>query len=202
MAIDKGTPAVAARNADGINEEELARAVEQSKREHEHGHHHHDHGDFHDYTQAVREYKKTFANKQQVIEQTPDPAVRDMLLRMQELGIDTVFDRFDAQQPQCSFGIAGICCKNCFMGPCKITKKAPRGAFLVILQGPIKQFLQQMPAMPNEHCGCWASKRSKTVSMPSSCMRRSISRTAGSGVCSITCCLFAKVFLYSRTAWV
>ena len=83
MAIDKGTPAVAARNADGINEEELARAVEQSKREHEHGHHHHYHGDFHDYTQAVREYKKTFANKQQVIEQTPDPAVRAMLLRMQ-----------------------------------------------------------------------------------------------------------------------
>ncbi len=116
-----------AQDVSGINEEELARAVAQSKHEHEHGHHHHDHADFHDYTQAVREYKKTFANKQQVIEQTPDPAVRDMLLRMQELGIDTVFDRFDRQQPQCSFGIAGICCKNCFMGPCKITKKAPRG---------------------------------------------------------------------------
>ena len=49
------------------------------------------------------------------------------------------------------------------------------------------QQLQQMPAMPNEHCGCWASKRSNTVSMRSSCMRKSISRTAGSGVCSITC---------------
>ena len=116
-----------AGRADGINEEELARAIAQSKREHESGHHHHDHADFHDYTQAVREYKKTFANKQQVIEQTPDPAVRDMLLRMQEIGVETVFDRFDKQQPQCSFGIAGICCKNCFMGPCKITKKAPRG---------------------------------------------------------------------------
>ena len=116
-----------AQDASGINEEELARAVAQSKHEHGHGHHHHDHSDFHDYTQAVREYKKTFANKQQVIEQTPDPAVRDMLLRMQEQGIDTVFDRFDRQQPQCSFGITGICCKNCFMGPCKITKKAPRG---------------------------------------------------------------------------
>lgn len=116
-----------ADRADGINEEELARAIAQSKREHESGHHHHDHADFHDYTQAVREYKKTFANKQQVIEQTPDPAVRDMLLRMQEIGVETVFDRFDKQQPQCSFGIAGICCKNCFMGPCKITKKAPRG---------------------------------------------------------------------------
>lgn len=118
---------VNAERLDGINEEELARAIAQSKHEHEHGSHHHDHTDFHDYTQAVREYRKTFANKQQVIEQTPDPAVRDMLLRMQELNIDTVFDRFDRQQPQCSFGIAGICCKNCFMGPCKITKKAPRG---------------------------------------------------------------------------
>ena len=122
-----GSPRGNAKRTDGINEEELARAIAQSKHEHEHGPHHHDHTDFHDYTQAVREYRKTFANKQQVIEQTPDPAVRDMLLRMQELNIDTVFDRFDRQQPQCSFGIAGICCKNCFMGPCKITKKAPQG---------------------------------------------------------------------------
>ena len=72
--------APASRNADGINEKELARAIAHSKHEHEHGHHSHDSADFHDYTQAVREYKKTFANKQQVIEQTPDPAVRDMLL--------------------------------------------------------------------------------------------------------------------------
>lgn len=128
MSDANPTPVSASRNADGINEKELACAIAQSEYEHEHGHHHsHDGADFYDYTQAVREYKKTFANKQQVIEQTPDPAVRDMLLRMQELRIDTVFDRFDAQQPQCSFGIAGICCKNCFMGPCKITRKAPRG---------------------------------------------------------------------------
>ena len=127
MSKEQVSAARQAAGLDGINEEELARAVAQSKHEHEHGHHHHDHSDFHDYTAAVREYKKTFANKQQVIEQTPDPAVREMLLRMQELNIDTVFDRFDRQQPQCSFGIAGICCKSCFMGPCKITKKAPRG---------------------------------------------------------------------------
>ena len=41
--------------------------------------------------------------------------------------METVFDRFDRQQPQCSFGIAGVCCKNCYMGPCRITKKCPRG---------------------------------------------------------------------------
>ena len=97
--------------------------------DHEHHHHHHSHDgdDFHDYMEAVSAYKKTFSNKQKVLEQTPDPAVREMLLHMQELGVDTVFDRFDRQQPQCSFGIAGICCKNCYMGPCKITKKSPRG---------------------------------------------------------------------------
>lgn len=93
-------------------------------------HHHHHHGGmegFHDYTEAVNAYRKTFSNKQKVLEQTPDPAVREMLLHLQEMGVETVFDRFDSQQPQCSFGIAGVCCKNCYMGPCKITKKCPRG---------------------------------------------------------------------------
>ncbi|RLE41053.1 carbon-monoxide dehydrogenase catalytic subunit [Candidatus Woesearchaeota archaeon] len=31
-----------------------------------------------------------------------------------------VLDRFEAQQPQCIFGENGICCKNCFSGPCRI----------------------------------------------------------------------------------
>lgn len=93
--------------------------------DHDHEHHHHDH--VNDYTKAIAEYRKTFPNKQQVIEQTPDPAVREMLLSMQEQGIETIFDRFDSQHPQCTFGMAGICCKNCQMGPCRITKKAPRG---------------------------------------------------------------------------
>ncbi len=96
-----------------------------------HGHdHHHSHGgedDFYDYTQAVSAYRKTFSNKARVLEQTPDPAVREMLLHLQEKGAETVFDRIDRQQPQCTFGIAGICCKNCYMGPCKITKKSPKG---------------------------------------------------------------------------
>lgn len=92
-----------------------------------HSHHHHHSGDFTDYNQAMKEYRQTFSNKQKVLEQTPDPAVRELLLHMQELGVETVFDRFDNQQPQCSFGMAGVCCKNCYMGPCKITKKCTRG---------------------------------------------------------------------------
>lgn len=65
---------------------------------HSHGHGHpHVHGGTEDYMAAVNAYRKTFSNKQRVIEQTPDPAVREMLLHMQEMGLETVFDRFDAQ---------------------------------------------------------------------------------------------------------
>ena len=80
-----------------------------------------------DYNDAVARYRKTFPAKQDVIEKTPDPAVRDLLLRAEQLGIETPFDRFDKQKPQCSFGLAGICCRICNMGPCRITPKAPRG---------------------------------------------------------------------------
>lgn len=80
-----------------------------------------------DYMNAVSEYRKTFPSKDEVLENTPDPAVREMILRQNQLGFDTTFDRFDKQQPQCGFGMAGICCKICNMGPCKVTAKSPKG---------------------------------------------------------------------------
>ena len=67
-------------------------------------------------------------SKQDVIEQTPDPAVKEMIQHFENIGIEMIFDRFDSQKPHCTFGIAGICCKNCNMGPCRITKKSPKGA--------------------------------------------------------------------------
>lgn len=98
---------------------------------HNHNHHHHNHDHHHggvnDYLKAVADYRKTFPSKQDVLEKTPDPAVREMLLRMEQIGCDTAFDRFDQQQPQCSFGLAGVCCRLCYMGPCKVTKKSPKG---------------------------------------------------------------------------
>ncbi|MDY2685727.1 MAG: anaerobic carbon-monoxide dehydrogenase catalytic subunit [Selenomonadaceae bacterium] len=95
---------------------------------HEHGHNHpHVHGGTADYMAAVTAYRKTFASKQDVLDHTPDPAVREMMLRMEQIGVSTIFDRFDAQKPQCTFGLAGVCCKNCNMGPCKITAKSPKG---------------------------------------------------------------------------
>jgi len=68
-----------------------------------------------------------FPDKADVIARTPDPAVREMLRHLEQAGIETAFDRFDAQKPLCGFGLNGTCCKNCHMGPCRITPRSPRG---------------------------------------------------------------------------
>lgn len=34
--------------------------------------------------------------------------------------INTVWERYDAQQPQCGFGETGLCCRHCLQGPCRI----------------------------------------------------------------------------------
>ncbi len=49
-----------------------------------------------------------------------DPATRIMLKQAEKEGIETAWDRYEKQQPQCSFGQLGICCRNCNMGPCRI----------------------------------------------------------------------------------
>ena len=71
--------------------------------------------------------QRKFPTKADVISRTPDPAVRELLAHMEQAGIDTPFDRFDAQKPHCGFGLQGTCCKNCHMGPCRITPKSPKG---------------------------------------------------------------------------
>lgn len=54
-------------------------------------------------------------------------SVNEMQERTQNLGLETVFDRYQAQQPQCGFGMQGICCQLCSHGPCRISPRAPRG---------------------------------------------------------------------------
>ena len=44
----------------------------------------------------------------------------DLLKRMKETGIESSFDRYDAQQPQCGYGKIGLCCRHCQMGPCNV----------------------------------------------------------------------------------
>ena len=49
-----------------------------------------------------------------------DPASREMLVVAGRAGLETAWDRLESQQPQCGFGSLGICCRHCFMGPCRI----------------------------------------------------------------------------------
>lgn len=77
--------------------------------------------------EAVKALRKSFPSKQDVINNTPDEGVVSMLHHLDELGCDTCFDRFDAQKPHCVYGLTGICCKACHMGPCQIMPKATKG---------------------------------------------------------------------------
>ncbi len=59
-------------------------------------------------------------------EMSRDPAAQEMLERARALGIDTAFSRADLMVP-CNIGGAGMCCKNCGMGPCRLTKDGMTG---------------------------------------------------------------------------
>jgi carbon-monoxide dehydrogenase catalytic subunit len=43
-----------------------------------------------------------------------------MIDRARDAGIETVWDRLDAQEPQCGYCVLGVSCRNCAMGPCRI----------------------------------------------------------------------------------
>jgi carbon-monoxide dehydrogenase catalytic subunit len=56
-----------------------------------------------------------------------DPASAEMLAKAENDCVETCFSRMETQRNQCKFGRDGICCRICYMGPCKITAKSPRG---------------------------------------------------------------------------
>jgi len=58
--------------------------------------------------------------EQEVHERSIDPATLAMLQKAKEEGVETAWERYEKQLPQCSFGQLGICCRNCNMGPCRI----------------------------------------------------------------------------------
>ena len=45
---------------------------------------------------------------------------QQMIDRARALGIETVWDRLRAQEPQCGYCQLGLSCRNCVMGPCRI----------------------------------------------------------------------------------
>ena len=48
------------------------------------------------------------------------PGVGKLVEKAEEDGAKTAWHRFLEQQPQCGFGLLGVCCRNCTMGPCRI----------------------------------------------------------------------------------
>ncbi len=54
------------------------------------------------------------------MEKSVDRATRIMLSRAEQAGLPTAWDRLVDQEPQCGFGLLGLCCRNCNMGPCRI----------------------------------------------------------------------------------
>lgn len=66
------------------------------------------------------------AKKREIQDYTIDPAAQQMLIRAGELGIGTAFTRADNMAP-CNIGGAGMCCKQCGMGPCRLTKSGEVG---------------------------------------------------------------------------
>lgn len=51
---------------------------------------------------------------------TINPDAQRMIEVARDRGIDTVWDRLAAQQPQCGYCALGLSCRNCAMGPCRI----------------------------------------------------------------------------------
>jgi anaerobic carbon-monoxide dehydrogenase catalytic subunit len=55
-----------------------------------------------------------------------DSAANEMLDIAKEKGISTAFSRAEEARP-CPIGAAGMCCRMCGMGPCRLTGKTTRG---------------------------------------------------------------------------
>ena len=62
-----------------------------------------------------------------ILDRVSDSASIEILAKAGNECIDTCFARMEGQSKQCKFGSSGICCRICYMGPCRITKKNPLG---------------------------------------------------------------------------
>ncbi len=64
---------------------------------------------------------------------SPDNATSEMIRHAHELGIETIFDRNgnystgECKKAKCNFGSRGICCKQCMLGPCRISGRSLKG---------------------------------------------------------------------------
>lgn len=57
-----------------------------------------------------------------------DKIAEASLAKAQRDGAETMWDRRAAQKTQCGFGEAGVCCRICSMGPCRVSPVPGKGA--------------------------------------------------------------------------
>jgi len=56
-----------------------------------------------------------------------DEGINQMYAKAQKEKIETGWDRYRQQIPQCLWGLDGTCCRRCFNGPCRIKPGVKRG---------------------------------------------------------------------------
>lgn len=66
-------------------------------------------------------------NKVMVEEKSIWPDAQQMLAKAERDGVETAWDRLQQQTPHCKFCELGTTCRNCVMGPCRISDRMPRG---------------------------------------------------------------------------
>jgi len=57
-----------------------------------------------------------------------DQTTLQMLDKAKKDGVETAWDRKDILKTACGFGTAGVCCRNCTMGPCRVSPIPGKGA--------------------------------------------------------------------------
>jgi len=65
-----------------------------------------------------------WSNEKDKICKSADKDLENFIINLPQ---NTAFHRVDTQILKCGFGLAGLCCKLCTNGPCRITEDAPRG---------------------------------------------------------------------------
>jgi len=78
-----------------------------------------------------RHYQEAFMKNEEI--KSLDNATSEMIRHAHMLGIETIFDRNgnystgECKKAKCNFGSRGICCKQCMLGPCRISGRSLKG---------------------------------------------------------------------------
>ncbi len=73
--------------------------------------------------ECLRVTKKELTPEQlenKVQERATDASTKEVLRKSMMEGVETVWDRFEKQQPSCKYCTTGISCQRCAMGPCRL----------------------------------------------------------------------------------